>query len=148
MLSRYLARATKTWSNVFHVTKPAQQTVRMLMSRTPASTANIFQDFLKGLSADFDINDACGCSLTTEPVTGRLIGRETELTQILGILSDTLGEDSRYPVIQMTAPPGSGKSATLQELARIFLDQTEDRRGYGEMFSKENKVREFFNTRR
>ena len=114
------------------------------MSRTPVSSANISQDFLKDSSADFDINDVCGCSLATEPVTGELVGRQTELKEILDRLSVTLPKESRYPVIQMAAPPGSGKSAMLKELARIFLDQTEDRRGHGEMFSKESKVRERF----
>ena len=103
-------------------------------------TSNEFQDFLKDLSSDFNMNDACGCSLTTEPVTGELIGRQTELTKMLDLLAITLPQDARYPVIQMAAPSGSGKSATLQELARIFL--SEDRRGYGKMFSKKKKVRE------
>ena len=114
------------------------------MSRTPASTANIFRDFLKELSADFDINDTCGCSLTTEPVTGKLIDWQTELKKIPDLLSVTLPTNSRYPVIQMAVPPGSGKSATLKELVRILLDQNEDRRGYGKIFSA--KVRECVST--
>ena len=77
------------------------------------SSANIFQDFLKDSSADFDINDVCGCSLATEPVTGELVGRQTELKEILDRLSVTLPKESRYPVIQMTTPPGSGKSFLL-----------------------------------
>ena len=114
-----------------------QPSVRLLMCRThvntPVETRKIFNDFLNDVSADFKINDACGCTLTSEPVTGKLLGRETELRQILSHLSAS--KKHRWPVIQTAAPPASGKSALLQELARIFLDQTEDRRGYGDMFS-------------
>ena len=115
--------------------------LRQLSQRVVGSV--VFQNFLKALSTDFDIDKVQGCGLTTEPVSDQLIGRQVELREILDILTANLSEGSRYPVIQMAAPPGSGKSAFLAELTRIFLDQTDHRRGHGEMFSnKQNTVRE------
>ena len=132
-----LLRLTPWWtfSNVISH-RTLSPSVRLLMCwtqiGTPAESRNIFDDFLDKVSADFEINDACGCMLTSEPVTGKLLGREAELRLMISHLSASTKH--RWPIIQTAAPPSSGKSALLQELARIFLDETEDRRGYGDMF--------------
>ena len=128
-------------TRLLRVSRAVQRIPRRSVSRSPVNTP-VFRDFLDGLSTGFDISDHLGCSFTTEPVSGELIGRKVELQEVLDLLSVNLSEGSRYPVIQMAAPPGSGKSAFLTELARIFLDQTDKRRGYGKMFSKETTVRE------
>ena len=66
------------------------------------------------------MDDFCGCILTAEPLTGKLLGRTVEVNKILNNL--TLSSKQSTSIIQTAAPSGSGKSALLQELVRIFIN--------------------------
>ena len=75
---------------------------------------------LQEMCEKFVMDQFCGCDLTTPPLTSQLLGRKHELAEIIQTLSRMGGQ--RTPVIQTAAPMGTGKSALLQELARIFIN--------------------------
>ena len=81
---------------------------------------------MKDLSNGFEVTKARGCGLTEVPLTGQLIGRDTELAQILSDLSD-FGKNRRKHVIQTAAPPGCGKSAFLTKISETIFDNSFDR---------------------
>ena len=66
------------------------------------------------------MDDFCGCALTAEPLTGKLLGRTIELNKILSNL--TRSPKQSTAIIQTAAPSGSGKSSLLRELVRIFIN--------------------------
>ena len=69
----------------------------------------------------FRLEDVRGCSLTSLPFTnGKLVGRDSEILRVMKWLSKQTIDRPR--VIATAAPPGSGKSALMQEIAEVFLN--------------------------
>ena len=80
-----------------------------------------FAEFLDTISAGVGMkNFVGGCPLTDNPVTGKLLGRKSEIQHMFAALSRKI-IDHKPQAVQTAAPSGSGKSALLQELVTIFL---------------------------
>ena len=95
-----------------------------------------FDVFWNKITAGVELQQVCGCALTEPPIMGKLLGRETEIINILKALSITRATRKSYSV-QTAAPPGAGKSALLQHLVKIFLD-TDSRSGFELFFQEKN----------
>lgn len=91
----------------------------LIQSQNPQPRTT-FEEFLNNISAGVGIqNFLGGCPLTGNPVTGKLLGRKSEIQHMLAALSRK-NIDNKPQAVQTAAPSGSGKSALLQELVRIF----------------------------
>ena len=90
-----------------------------------------FETFWETITDGVDFQHVCGCALTEPPVTGKLLARDSEIKNVFIALSKTRATRKAYS-IQTAAPPGAGKSALLQELAKIFLDPSSFRSSFEE----------------
>ena len=77
-------------------------------------------DKLEEWKTSFRLEDVRGCSLTSPPFTGHLVGRDSEILRVIQFLSNPTND--RPAVIATAAPPGSGKSALMQKIAEVFLN--------------------------